>query len=253
MHLPRPRIVNSIRSRSRQRPGDAGEPQEPDRDQERDGGATDHPPAAGRVTPHRPFPRRVIGPLRNSSFISVAGLCEFSTSSAPQSCWSCVSRRVSQTLECASTARSAARLRLRRVLGQLGRRVPPRAQRTGRRRKVAWCLMGTARSPGRRRGGNERVARQVERLARSGRLSVDLGLRLEEAFGYHRPAGFEGRTGLALQEASRGVCALDRAPHELSARLALRGSMESLAPGRQIWEQSPCFFTAASALQRGLR
>jgi len=64
---------------------------------------------------------------------------------------------------------------------------------------------------------------------------------------------FEGRTGLALRDALRGVCALDSALDELSARLALRGSMESPAPGRQIWEQSPCFFTAASALQRGLR
>jgi hypothetical protein len=71
--------------------------------------------------------------------------------------------------------------------------------------------------------------------------------------GLHRPAGFEDRTGLALRDALRGVCALDSALDELSARLALRGSMESPAPGRQIWEQSPCFFTAASALQRGLR
>ena len=34
----------------------------------------------------------------------------------------------------------------------------------------------------------------------------------DAAAGRDRPAGFEGRTGLALQEASRGVCALDRAP-----------------------------------------
>jgi hypothetical protein len=57
--------------------------------------------------------------------------------------------------------------------------------------------------------------------------------------GLQRLAGFEDRTGSVLRDASRGVRALDRALHELSARRALRGSMESSAPGRQIWEQSP--------------
>ena len=106
----------------------------------------------------------------------------------------------------------------------------------------------THRQPAVQRGLTAAGSRSAGTIVRSGAESN------RPTDGLHRPAGFEGRPGLAqLGALGGGPRPRNRALHELSARLALRGSMESPAPGRQIWEQSPCFFTAASALQRGLR